>query len=119
MKVIALYGSVRRKSNSELLANKVLQDIAHTKRFLLDYDIKPIDDKRHDPEGFANITHDDDYRELISEILEHDIVVYVTPIYWYGMSGLMKNFIDRFTESLRDEDLQFKERMQKMKHYAV
>ncbi|WML28642.1 hypothetical protein RCG24_11330 [Neobacillus sp. OS1-32] len=37
--------------NSELLADKVLENIAHTKRYLTDYHIKPIDDKRHESGG--------------------------------------------------------------------
>jgi multimeric flavodoxin WrbA len=118
MKILALYGSSRKHGNSEVLADKVLKDINHTKRYLTDYHITPIDDKRHEPEGFSNGV-DDDYKQLISEILEHDVVVYVTPLYWYGMSGLMKNFIDRSTESMRDSELHFKERMQSIKHYVV
>lgn len=118
MKIIALYGSMRRKSNSELLADEVLKDIQHTKRYLTDFHIEPIDDRRHDPKGFTNFGGDD-YRKLISEILSYDVIIYVTPIYWYGMSGVMKHFIDRFTESLRDDELSFKERMQNIKHFAV
>lgn len=118
MKLIVLYGSVRRNGNSELLATEVLKGIKYTKRYLTDYRIEPIDDQRHTPEGFTNFGQDD-YRSLIAEVLTYDIVIYVTPLYWYGMSGIMKDFIDRFTESLRDPKLQFKKRMQQMKHYVV
>lgn len=118
MKVLALYGSSRRNGNSELLAEKVLEGIDHTKRYLTDYHILPIDDKRHEPEGFSGEAGDD-YRALITEMLEYDAVVYVTPLYWYGMSGVMKDFIDRSTESMRVEELRFKERMQEMKHFVV
>ena len=118
MKVLALYGSSRKHGNSELLADKVLENIEHTKRYLTDYHITPIDDKRHEPGGFSD-SLDDDYKRLISEFLEHDVVIYVTPVYWYGMSGLMKNFVDRWTESLRDRELQFKEKMQGIEPYVV
>ncbi|MEI3614387.1 flavodoxin family protein [Pseudogracilibacillus sp. SO30301A] len=118
MKVFALYGSSRKEGNSDLLADKVLYDIKHNKRYLSDYNITPIDDKRHEPEGFLERVNDD-YNELISEMLEHDVVIYVTPLYWYGMSGLMKNFIDRSTESMRIPERNFKERMKEIKHYVV
>jgi multimeric flavodoxin WrbA len=118
MKILALYGSSRKHGNSELLADKVLENIEHTKRYLTDYHITPIDDRRHEPGGFSE-SIDDDYNRLISEFLEHDVVIYVTPVYWYGMSGLMKNFVDRWTESLRDRELHFKEKMQGIKPYVV
>jgi multimeric flavodoxin WrbA len=118
MKVFALHGSSRKGGNSDLLADQVLYDIDHTKRYLKDYKIKAIDDKRHDPKGYTNLA-EDDYESLLSEMLEHDIVVYVTPLYWYGMSGMMKDFIDRSTESMRIPERNFKERMQAIKHYAV
>jgi multimeric flavodoxin WrbA len=118
MKILALYGSSRRDGNSELLADRVLQKIKYTKRYLTDYHITPIDDKRHLPGGFSDGINDD-YKQLITELLEHDLVVYVTPLYWYGMSGLMKNFVDRWTESLRVHELDFKKGMQDIKHYVV
>ncbi|MEK4647893.1 NAD(P)H-dependent oxidoreductase [Exiguobacterium sp. FSL W8-0210] len=53
----------------------------------------------------------DDYRRIVEEMLEHDDILFITPIYWYSMSTKMKLFIDRFSESLRDEELDFKSRM--------
>jgi multimeric flavodoxin WrbA len=50
-------------------------------------------------------------------MLSHDIILFATPIYWYGMSGIMKNFIDRW--SMYYEDLTFKERMSKKEAIVV
>ncbi len=39
----------------------------------------------------------DDFNRLGEKMLESDAYVFGTPIYWYGVSGLMKNLIDRMT----------------------
>jgi multimeric flavodoxin WrbA len=31
-------------------------------------------------------------------MIEHDAIVFATPVYWYAMSGLMKVLFDRFTD---------------------
>jgi multimeric flavodoxin WrbA len=118
MKVFVLYGSSRKGGNTDVLVEKVLDGIDHTKCYLTDYHIQGIVDKRHDPEGFTGDVKDD-YESILSEMLTHDIVIYVTPLYWYGMSGVMKDFIDRSTESMRLAERKFKDRMQAIKHYVV
>ena len=40
---------------------------------------------------------DDDMRFIYEEILRCDGIIIATPIYWYGVSGPLKNFIDRLT----------------------
>ncbi|MCF8565532.1 flavodoxin family protein [Alicyclobacillus tolerans] len=117
MKVCALYGSSRKRGNSELLAEKLLEHLDYAKRYLSDFQIDPIVDQRHVPGGFADVQ--DDYSGLIRELLDYDILVFVTPVYWYGMSGRMKNFVDRWSQSLRDKSLSFKEKMQKTQSYVV
>lgn len=43
----------------------------------------------------------DDFQSVIESIVNEKIVVFATPIYWYTMSGTMKNFLDRFTDLLK------------------
>ena len=40
-------------------------------------------------------SHDDEMSLLFPELIEADILVLATPLYVYGMTGMMKNFIDR------------------------
>ncbi len=40
---------------------------------------------------------DDDMRYVYDEVLKCDALIIATPIYWYGVSGPVKNFIDRLT----------------------
>lgn len=39
----------------------------------------------------------DDFRIVVDKVLKRDIIVFLTPVYWYSMSGRMKNLIDRLT----------------------
>jgi len=117
MKVFVLYGSSRENGNSEQLAELAVQGIECTKVYLREKEIRAIDDRRHTPEGFAPV--DDDYEEVLAAMLEHEILLFVTPLYWYGMSGLMKNFIDRWSQSLRDKRFPFKEIMGRKMAYVI
>ncbi len=43
----------------------------------------------------------DDFPKLIRRIIEdYDVLVFVTPVYWYTMSGIMKVFFDRISDLL-------------------
>ncbi|MFY0543343.1 flavodoxin family protein [Brevibacillus sp. H7] len=117
MKILVLHGSSREGGNTEKLTNIALEGIPHTSIFLREKEIHAIEDKRHDPDGFQPV--DDDYDEVIRAVLEHDILIFSTPIYWYGMSGLMKDFVDRWSQSLRDKRFNFKEAMSKKKAYVI
>ncbi|XXM70417.1 flavodoxin family protein [Lysinibacillus sphaericus] len=117
MKVLALLGSTRKDGNSEYLAKKIVEGTDHTIVSLADLDIKPIVDMRHTEEGFSPV--EDDYEELVELIQEHDILLFATPLYWYGMSGPMKNFFDRWSQYLRDERFNLKEELTKKKAYVA
>ncbi|UHA75868.1 flavodoxin family protein [Paenibacillus sp. 481] len=110
-------GSARDGGNTEQLTAIVTEGIESTTVQLRDKRLEPIVDQRHDPNGFSPI--DDDMNQLVREMMEHDAIVFATPLYWYGMSGHMKTFIDRWSQCLRDDSLQFKERMKGKKAYVV
>lgn len=44
----------------------------------------------------------DEYGEITEALMDTDAIVFVTPIYWFGMSSQMKAVIDRFHSSQRD-----------------
>lgn len=49
--------------------------------------------------NFEN-THDD-FLPLAEEIITHyNTIIFATPVYWYSMSGILKNFFDRFSDLL-------------------
>ena len=41
---------------------------------------------------------EDTFEQLSRLVLEHQVLVLATPVYWYSMSGLMKIFFDRLTD---------------------
>lgn len=120
MKLMVIYGSSRKNGNSEALTKITLKQLKPTifrEVFLMDYHIEPIVDERHTSHGFHSV--DDDYDSLINELLTYDAILFVTPLYWFGMTGRLKNFIDRFSQSIRNEDYDFKEEIKDKKMYVI
>lgn len=117
MKILAIHGSSRPNGNTEQLTAKALEGLDVTHVTLRNHTIQPIDDLRHEPSGFKAVQDDND--EIVNLMLEHDVLVFATPVYWYGMSGIMKNFVDRFSQNLRDERYDFKAEMRKKQAYVI
>ncbi|PEO48873.1 flavodoxin family protein [Bacillus pseudomycoides] len=115
--MFVIHGSSRSNGNTEALTHMMIDGIDAEQVYLRDHTVHPITDLRHEAEGFQPV--DDDYQNLIEQMLEHDTIIFATPLYWYGMSGHMKNFVDRWSQSLRDRSLHFKEKMKEKKMYVV
>lgn len=118
MAIAVIYGGTRKESNTEILAENILQGITAERVYLRNYHIHPIEDLRHAEGGFHPVN--DDYDPIIDRIMPNDILLFVTPIYWYSMSGIMKNFIDRWSQTLRDARYPgFKTSMSNKKAYVI
>lgn len=118
MKIVTFIGSSRSGGNSELLTDFVMKDIAHKKFYIKDLCIEPIDDLRHTVNGFQEVK--DDYDKVIEELQNSDIAVFATPIYWYSMSGIMKNMIDRLSQAIRDDRYpNLKERLKRIRTIVI
>ncbi|AYC28613.1 flavodoxin family protein [Paenisporosarcina cavernae] len=116
--MIVIYGSSREKSNTEFLTEIGLEGKEVTRIHLREHTIFPIEDQRHEPTGFDRV--DDSFDEVMQELMKHDEMVLATPIYWYGMSGLMKNFVDRWSQAMRDEKYEaLREKIGQKKLYVV
>ncbi|MDW3646604.1 MAG: NAD(P)H-dependent oxidoreductase [Bacteroidia bacterium] len=95
MKKVIIQGSSRSGGNTHSLI-KFLQsrgkfDVIDLKN----YEISPYD--------YEHKNREDDFLPLMRKLLGYDLLVFATPIYWYSMSGIMKNFVDRFTDCLKIE----------------
>ncbi len=55
---------------------------------------------RIEPFTYETADHGDDFRAVVDQMIHHRHIVFVTPVYWYAMSGLMKTLFDRFTDLL-------------------
>ena len=113
MKISILLGSTRSNGNSEQLSDLVVKNLDVKKVYLKGCLIKPIVDLRHSG-GFQSVQ--DDFNCVLTKIMDSDVLIFATPIYWYSMSGVMKNFIDRLSQAIRDPNHpDFKEKLSKMK----
>ena len=99
-KIEILNGSPRKKGNTSSLIEIFEQGIDKSKfsshiSFLYDYSIQPCTDCRACKVGNLVGTVKDDMQELYKRIKIADIIVFGTPIYWFGPTATMKLLIDR------------------------
>jgi len=89
--ILVVMGSARKQSDTENLLHIILADVAYTRLDLLDYKIMPYAYNGHYPK-------DDEFLNVVTALLQHDIIIWATPVYWYAMSGLLKTCFDRLTD---------------------
>lgn len=88
---LIILGSARQKSDTESYVDFVFNETPHHLISLLKYNINVYNYNGKYPSS-------DNFNELVEVILKHDTIIFATPVYWYSMSGLMKNLFDRFTD---------------------
>ncbi len=99
-KILGIIGSPRKKGNTDILVNKILEGAekegAKTEIiFLNDLKIKECDGC-HACWKNRQCSKKDDMNNIYPKIIDSDIIIFGTPVYWYGPTALMKVFIDRF-----------------------
>lgn len=100
MKIVMLEGSPHKKGSSNLLAGQFKRGAEEAGHQVIELDV-----------GNANVhpcmgcdacgmsgdcVYKDDMSEIKKQILSADMLVFVTPIYYFGMSAQLKLVIDRF-----------------------
>jgi len=90
-KILAVLGSARRQSDTEKLLHILLNDVVYTRLDLLHYNIAPYAYNGSYPEN-------DNFSDVVTALLQHDTIIWATPVYWYAMSGLLKTCFDRLTD---------------------
>ncbi len=111
-KILIVSSSLRPRSNSEILAKRAEQgarDAGNEVEFvtLKDKDI-----------GFCRgclscmkterCIIKDDMAEMIEKVRNADVLLFATPIYYWGLSGQLKTFLDR-CEPLYDHEYKFRD----------
>jgi multimeric flavodoxin WrbA len=99
-KMLGVVGSPRRGGNTHILVSKILEGAkkegAGAEILLLnDLRISECDGCHVCWEG-KGCSKNDDMCNIYAKIIEGDVIVFGTPVYWYGPTALMKGFIDRF-----------------------
>jgi multimeric flavodoxin WrbA len=94
----------------DLLAGLRAAGEATDEIFLTDHHLKPIAScTACVAAGGCGIT--DDFVALMDRIYAADLVMLGTPLYWYGPSGQLKLFLDRWSCLLDLDDAGFRQRM--------
>ena len=100
MQITALVGSPRRRGNTDLLVDQVLlgaesRGYSGEKIYLYDYHISPCLDCRGCKTGSFDCHLEDGMPEIYPRLEKADVIVFGTPVYWYGPTAKMKLLIDR------------------------
>ena len=115
-KVIVAHGSPRKRGNSAILAEKLIEGIdsmggEHELFFLHGMDIRPCtgcDACLKSMDNFCVI--EDDMEPLYQKILEAGSLVFSSPIYWFTISAQTKLFMDRLYAFLGPEGNSLKDK---------
>ena len=95
MKKAIIQGSSRSNGNTKQIAKLVAKELDCDFLDLKNYQIGQFD------YDFNN--WQDDFLPLMRRIVDYDLLLFLTPVYWYSMSGVMKTFFDRITDCLEIE----------------
>jgi multimeric flavodoxin WrbA len=110
LKVLALIGSPRQGGNTDLLVDKLLEGaktkgFSADKRYLYDYNISLCTDCRECKKGDYVCCINDEMQIFYDLMESADVIVFGTPIYWYGPSAKMKMLIDRMRPFVENKKL--------------
>jgi multimeric flavodoxin WrbA len=99
VKVLGLYGSPRRGGNTELLLEEALKGAekegAEVERiYLSDFTITPCKEC-HGCDNTGNCVILDDMEKIYPKLLEADVLILASPIFFYGVTAWAKALIDR------------------------
>lgn len=113
MKVLGLVGSPRRGGNTDLMVEELLKGARASgheteKLFLYDYTIALCVDCRGCKKGDYVCCLQDEMRRIYPLMEGADVLVFGTPLYWYGPSGKMKLLIDRMRPFVENNRLRGK-----------
>ena len=100
MKILALIGSPRKGGNTDVLVDEILggaQAKGHNveKLRLYDHEILPCLDCRGCKKGENSCVLKDGMQEIYPKLQDSDLIIFGTPVYWYGPTAKMKLLVDR------------------------
>jgi multimeric flavodoxin WrbA len=110
VKVLGLVGSPRKGSNTDMLVSSLLYGAGASNHQiemlnLYDIEISPCIDCRSCKKGAHRCLLGDGMQTIYQKIENADIIVFGTPLYWYGPSAKMKLLIDRLRPYISSKKL--------------
>jgi len=95
-KTLIIQGSSKSDGNTNKMVRLLQKEV--------DADFLDLNTKNIGPFDYDFNNQHDDFMPIIKDIADnYGIIVFATPVYWYSMSGLMKNFFDRISDCLKIE----------------
>ncbi len=99
MKVLGIFGSPRRGGNTDILLEQTLKGAekegAQVERlFLTDFTITPCKEC-HGCERTGQCVISDDMEKIYPKLLEADVIILASPIFFYGITAWAKALVDR------------------------
>ncbi len=94
---IALFGSSRRNGNTGRLIDWIAGE--------LKIDVVDLGRKNISAFDYEHKNIDDDFVPLMERVLDHQHIIFSSPVYWYAVSPPMKIFLDRISDFLTVPDL--------------
>jgi multimeric flavodoxin WrbA len=113
MRVLGLVGSPRKKSNTDLVVSSILGGAAASnhnvdKLYLYGLTLNPCVDCRACKHGVFQCMLKDDMQQIYHKLENSDVIIFGTPLYWYGPSAQMKLFLDRLRPYITSKKLKGK-----------
>lgn len=105
-------GSSRDNGNAEELAKEAARGLDSPVEWLrlMELQVAPFADTRHDPDPCRPMPAGDEGR-LLDATMRATHIVLVTPLYWYSMSSATKLYLDYWSGWMRVPGLNFKQGM--------
>ena len=90
---IIILGSSRRDGNTKKIVDIFNRDFNFEVIHLIDKNIGYYD--------YEYKNQHDDFPGIIDKMVEKELIIFATPVYWYTMSAPLKTFFDRFSDLVR------------------
>ena len=97
LRTIALFSSSRRRGNTGQLTDRIASQ--------LNIEVVHLEALRISAFDYEHRNRDDDFEPLMQRVLDHDQVLFASPVYWYSVPPAMKTFLDRISDYLELPDL--------------
>ncbi|HDS01287.1 MAG TPA: flavodoxin family protein [candidate division Zixibacteria bacterium] len=110
MKVLIVYGSPDGKGNSRRLADALQEGLKTENTEVEEIDIHDYKVSFVWSNYFGDALQnnfekagDDDMPKLKDKMFAADILILVSPVYWYQLGGRMKTFVDRWADTINTD----------------
>lgn len=98
-RIVSINGSIRINGNTDTILKSILDGAESSGAFIKQFVLreKNINDCKGCYSCYKSnrCSINDDMQEIHQDIQNSDLIILASPMYWWGVTGLMKTFIDR------------------------